>query len=115
MYVKGTIITIEPVVQVTDTFKKRGVLLQTEDKYNNETYVEFINDGCAKLDDFAEGQKVSVGVNVFSKSYEDKKTGNMKWFANIKGWSIIADNGESDFVQPQKETKVAQDDDDLPF
>ena len=54
------------------------------------------------LENFKEGQEVSIGVNISSKEF------NGKWYNQIDGWKIDAATGEA-------KTAIEEEGDDLPF
>ena len=62
---KGKIVVLNEAVQVTEKFKKREFVIQEEEEIHGNVYtnlmpMQFVNDGCAKLDSFAVGQEVEV-------------------------------------------------------
>jgi len=105
MEVIGTIKVIgaEEVVGAAGTFKKRLVVVQTEEQYPQSIPVDFVQDKCSILDKFAIGDKVKVSINVRGNEY------NGKYYVSLNGWKIEKTSIE---VAAQKvETKA----DDLPF
>jgi hypothetical protein len=74
MEILGTIKVIgaEEVVGAAGTFKKRLVVVQTEEQYPQSIPVDFVQDKCSILDKFAIGDKVKVSVNVRGNEYNGK-------------------------------------------
>jgi hypothetical protein len=105
MEILGTIKVIgaEEVVGAAGTFKKRLVVVQTEEQYPQSIPVDFVQDKCSILDKFAIGDKVKVSVNVRGNEY------NGKFYVSFNGWKIEKTSVET--ATPKVETKA----DDLHF
>ncbi len=88
MEIKGTIKLIQETVQVSEKFSKRIVVVSTRDEYPQHLSIEFNNDKCALLNEFNSGDEVEVAVNLRGVCYNDKKTGEEKYFNAIQGWKI---------------------------
>lgn len=81
---------------ITDTqefgrsaFKKRQVVIVTDDKYPQDIAIDFVQDKTAVLDKYAEGQLVTVGINIRGNEY------NGRYFVNLQGWKINADEDDN--------------------
>ena len=105
MEVIGTIKVIgaEEVVGAAGTFKKRLVVVQTDEQYPQSIPVDFVQDKCSILDKFAIGEQVKVSVNVRGNEY------NGKYYVSLNGWKI--EKTSIEVATPKVETKS----DDLPF
>ena len=115
--VTGIIKAIGVTKQVTDTFQKRSLLIDTSDEYNPLVCIDFVQAKTAELDNFRKGQKVEVSLNIYSK--ESPKTKN-QYFHNISGWKIEAINDTPAAPAPiaKPQTAVVMEEpheDDLPF
>jgi Domain of unknown function (DUF3127) len=93
MEIKGTIKLIQGTVQVSEKFSKRIVVVSTRDEYPQHLSIEFNNDKCALLDEFSIGNEVEVAINLRGVCYNDKKTGEEKYFNAIQGWKIAKTDG----------------------
>ena len=84
MEVIGTIKVIgaEETVGSAGTFKKRLVVVQTDEQYPQSIPVDFVQDKCSVLDKYAIGDKVKVSVNVRGNEY------NGKYYVSLNGWKI---------------------------
>ena len=84
MEVIGTIKVIgaEETVGSAGTFKKRLVVVQTDEQYPQSIPVDFVQDKCSVLDKYAVGDKVKVSVNVRGNEY------NGKYYVSLNGWKI---------------------------
>jgi hypothetical protein len=84
----GSIIHIgnTEVVGSAGTFKKRLLVVKTNEQYPQEVPIDFVQDKCEVLDKYAIGQAVKVGINIRGNSY------NGKWYCSLNGWKIDKDN-----------------------
>lgn len=105
--VTGKVLKVEAEKAVTETFRKRGVLIDTKHDYDPNTLVEFVQDGCSKLDGIKVGDEVEINVDIVSKEH------NGRYFHNVKGWSISVTSAA---VAPKKGAPVeSSGSDELPF
>lgn len=83
----GSIIHIgnTEVVGSAGTFKKRLLVVKTNEQYAQEVPIDFVQDKCDVLDKYAIGQNVKVGINIRGNSY------NGKWYCSLNGWRIDAE------------------------
>ena len=95
MEIKGKVIVIGETETVgsAGTFRKRLILVETDEKYSQKIPVDFVQDNCALLDKHKVGQNVTIGVNVRGSEYLGK------YYVSLNGWKISADKE----VAPQPE------------
>ena len=86
-------------------FKKRTIVVATDEQYVQYIPIDFLQDKCSILDNYAIGQQVKVSVNIRGNEY------NGKYYVNLQGWKIEK-TGEPPMAV---ETKVEEKTDDLPF
>ena len=110
MEVQGKIKVIGNDEQVTDSFKKRQIVLTTEDQYPQDISIEFVQDKTELLNDFAVGQNVEIGINLRGREWINPE-GVAKYFNSIQGWRIEAD--ASNVEVQAEEVKAASGD--VPF
>lgn len=111
---KGTIKVIYPTAQITDTFKKREFVLVTQDgQYSEEIKFQTTGDRTALLDNFAEGQEVTVHFNLKGRGYPAKDGSGTNYFTNLDAWFIQGQAQPS--AQAQSVANAINDSDDLPF
>ena len=108
----GFIDKILPEQKISDTFTKRELILETEEKYPQKVKIEFINSGINSLMDKKEGQQVKVCFNVRGREW------NEKYFVSLNGWRIelLADTSaepEPEEIMSNPETGPYSDE--LPF
>ncbi|MEK9560168.1 MAG: DUF3127 domain-containing protein, partial [Flavobacteriaceae bacterium] len=70
-------------------FRKREIVVTTEEQYPQDLLVEFIQDKCDLLSQFSLGQKVTVGINLKGREWTSPQ-GEVKYFNSIQGWRIEA-------------------------
>lgn len=85
MEVTGKIIHIgeTEIVGSAGTFKKRLVVVETNEQYPQKIPVDFVQDKTALLDAFMIGSDVVVSVNVRANEY------NGKYYVSLNGWKIV--------------------------
>jgi len=105
-------------------FRKRELVVTTEEQYPQHIMVEFVQDKSDLLDSFKVGQPVKIGVNIKGREWVNPQ-GEAKYFNSIQGWRIEnleaagtpgAPNAAppADQFEPAKDLND-EDFDDLPF
>ena len=107
----------------TNGFRKREVVVTTEEQYPQDLMIEFIQDKCDLLNSFKVGQSVKIDINLRGREWESPQ-GEIKYFNSIQGWRIEKlFNEENSSIPPvppaeafQPADEINQDEpDDLPF
>jgi len=103
-------------------FRKRELILTTEEQYPQHILIEFIQNNCELLDNYSIGQTVRIGINIRGREWESPDQG-IKYFNSIPGWRIeslddqVMDSAPEDL--PLETDNSPKDDnlteDDLPF
>ena len=125
MEVQGSIKVIGEVQEISATFKKRELVVSTDEQYPQTLSIEFIQDKTDLLNKFEIGQNVKVGINLRGREWENPQTKEIKYFNSIQGWRIeLLENSNFDDdlppldnlspFEPASETND-EDLDDLPF
>jgi hypothetical protein len=70
-------------------FRKRELVVTTEEQYPQSILVEFVQDKCDLLNNFALGQDVTVSINLRGREWANPQ-GETKYFNSIQGWRIEA-------------------------
>jgi uncharacterized protein Veg len=104
-------------------FRKREVVVTTEEQYPQHIMVEFVQDKTDLLNNYQVGQPVKIGVNLRGREWVNPQ-GETKYFNSIQGWRIEnlqagnAAPGQTpppaDQFEPAQDLKD-EDYDDLPF
>ena len=88
MELEGTITLIgETQTFGKNNFKKRELVLTTQEQYPQPILLEFVQDKADVLDNFSIGQKVKVGINLRGREWVNPQ-GETKYFNSIQGWRI---------------------------
>ena len=108
----------------TNGFRKREVVVTTEEQYPQHIMVEFVQDKTDLLNNYQVGQQVKININLRGREWINPQ-GEVKYFNSIQGWRIEAlqqDASNSDIppVPPMDAFEPAgdlneDDHDDLPF
>ena len=131
MEITGTVKKILDMQQVSPTFRKREIVVQTDEQYPQPILIEFTQDRSDLLNRVQEGQKVTVSINIRGREWTGRE-GETRYYVSIQGWRI--QNAETQNTPPASQGQtygggapVAQtpatpntnafdaDDDDLPF
>ena len=103
-------------------FRKRELVLTTEEQYPQHILIEFIQNNCELLDNYSIGQTVRIGINIRGREWESPDQG-IKYFNSIQGWRIEKVEDEFESQLPPLPTKedlnisdnASSEPDDLPF
>lgn len=88
MYLVGTIKEIGQTQTFgAKGFRRRDIVLETEDTYPQSITIEFHQDGCDALNSVKTGDRKKISINILGKEYTDK-AGQLRRFNSIKGWKI---------------------------
>ncbi|SRX52307.1 DUF3127 domain-containing protein [Aequorivita sp. CIP111184] len=105
-------------------FRKRELVITTEEQYPQHILIEFVQDKTDLLNSYKVGQDVKVSINVRGREWVNPQ-GETKYFNSIQGWRVenvaqAAGNGEMPPMPPAEAFETANDfneeeHDDLPF
>ena len=86
MEVSGKIKVLGDVKTYGDNgFRKREVVITTEEQYPQHLLIEFVQDRCELLDSFNVGDKVTISINLRGREWQNPE-GEVKYFNSIHGW-----------------------------
>ncbi|QNM84692.1 DUF3127 domain-containing protein [Polaribacter pectinis] len=68
-------------------FRKRELVVTTDEQYPQMIMVEFVQDKCDLLNNYAVGQDVKVSINLRGREWINPQ-GEAKYFNSIQGWRI---------------------------
>jgi len=87
--ITGKVVKVSEPEQVSDSFKKRPLIIQTDSdsQYPQELSIEFNQSKSDLLDVITEGSEVKVSFNINGRKWIDKQ-GIDKWFNSLNGWKI---------------------------
>lgn len=101
-------------------FRKRELVVTTNEQYPQHIMLEFVQDKTDLLDKFKVGQEVKVGLNLRGREWISPQ-GETKYFNTLQGWSISLENASANSAgahieKGKKEPHGDIDEDDgLPF
>jgi len=111
MKITGKIKLIRESNLISEKFVKREfVLIDNSGMYEQELLMEFVQDKASILDNYVEGERVEVDINILGRMWTNPK-GEDKYFVTLQAWRIE----KLDASKPNTEQSSPQDDDDLPF
>ena len=100
MEVTGKIKMIDATKEVgTSGFKKRDVVVTTDEQYPQHILVQFVQDKCDLLDGFAKDDAVKIDINLRGREWINPQ-GEAVYFNTIQGWRIGKLQAET--PQPQQ-------------
>ncbi len=125
MEIKGKVHEVSEIINVTDTFRKRELVIEFAENPQYPEYVKFeaIQDRCALLDGVELGSDVEVSFNLKGRAWTDKN-GKKQYFNTLQLWKVnasnnapIANNNQSTpaYAPPIDINAAPGEDDDLPF
>ena len=125
MQVEGKVKMIDQTKEIgSGGFKKRDLVVTTDEQYPQHILVQFVQDKCDLLDGFQVGQSVKVDINLRGREWTNPQ-GQTVYFNTIQGWRISkADNSPAHANAPTpppvptytaQEGTIDNDPDDLPF
>lgn len=102
-------------------FRKRELVLTTNEEYPQMLQIEFVQDKCELLDNYSLEQDVTISINLRGREWINPE-GVAKYFNSIQGWRIqaaVSSSTPADETAPLPATEdvsVAEEqNDDLPF
>lgn len=123
MEVQGKIKMIDETKEYgSNGFRKREMVITTEEQYPQHIMIEFVQDKTELLNNYQVGQNVKVSINLRGREWVNPQ-GETKYFNSISGWRIENLEGASadmppvppaDAFEPASDFNQ-EDHDDLPF
>lgn len=120
MEIKGKVHEVSATVQVTDSLKKRELILEYIENPQYPEYLKFeaIQDRCNLLDNVKVGDDVEVFFNLKGRPWTDK-AGKKSYFNSLQLWKVTTLAGASNSPGPEYAAPAnissTPEDDDLPF
>lgn len=125
MEVTGKIRVINAEQQVSASFKKRELVVTTDEQYPQHIMIEFTQDKTDLLNNYKPGDAVKVSINLRGREWVNPQ-GETKYFNSIQGWRVEKVQAEAPVQQTPPPMPAAQtfepannfneeEHDDLPF
>ena len=80
--ITGQIKAIYETQEFASGFTKREFVVTTDEKYPQDIKLEFVKDKCAILNEYNEGQTVTVNFNLRGNEYKER------YYVNLVAWNI---------------------------
>lgn len=91
-------------------FRKRDIVITTNEEYPQMLLIEFVQDKCDLLDNYQVGASVDISINLRGREWINPE-GEAKYFNSIQGWRI-----QKTELPESPDLPVAEEEnDDLPF
>ncbi len=87
MEVIGKVKVVGAEQQVSPTFRKRELVVTTDEQYPQSIMIEFVQDKSDLLNTVTVGENVKVSINLGGREWVNPQ-GETKYFNSIKGWRI---------------------------
>ena len=87
MEVTGKVKVVNAEQQVSASFKKRELVVATEEQYPQFISINFVQDKCDLLNNYNVGEAVKVSINLRGREWVSPQ-GETKYFNDIQGWRI---------------------------
>ena len=100
MEITGRIKMIDNTQYVSQSFRKRELVVTTEEQYPQHILIEFHQDKCDVLNGYQVGQQVTVALNIRDREWVNPQ-GETKYFNTIQGWRINVVGQPAQPMQPQ--------------
>jgi hypothetical protein len=125
MEVTGKIKMIDQTKEVGSAgFKKRDVVVTTDEQYPQHILVQFVQDKCDLLNTYQVGEAVKIDINLRGREWTNPQ-GETVYFNTIQGWRIAKVQAEAPAPQappmpaaaafPPATSLNEEEPDDLPF
>jgi hypothetical protein len=121
MEIHGKIKLINETQTVSGSFKKRELVVTTDEQYPQHISIEFQQDKTDLLNSYAVGEPVKVSINLRGREWVSPQ-GEVKHFNTIVGWRIEKTSQNTSQPQPTQQSFTPapsvvgeEESDDLPF
>lgn len=125
--IHGSVKYVSPDIQVSASFKKRELVVTTDEQYPQHILINFVQDKTEYLDGLEIGKLVSVSVNIRGREWINP-AGESKYFNDIQGWKVSKHTDENNNTHApvaavhaqalptnQAAANFDEEEDDLPF
>lgn len=97
----GKVKVINETQNVSASFKKREIVVTSDEQYPQHILIEFQQDKCDLLNGIRVGDSVKVSTNIRGREWISQ-TGEIKYFNSINGWRIEKTESNSQ-PEPQQQ------------
>lgn len=111
----GKIKRISKIQQVTDTFKKREFVIETDEQYPQTIGFEVIQDKINIIDNYNVGDLIEVFFNLRGREWQKDASSPIRVFNSLHAWRIQKVETEQANSPTSENTSTPSPDEDLPF
>lgn len=104
----GKLKRITNINQVSDNFKKREFVIETDEQYPQTINFELFQDKVSLIDTFKIGEVLEIFFNVRGREWQRDAESEIRVFNTLNAWRIQK-------VEGAQEEPTQQQEDDLPF
>ncbi|HTO35808.1 MAG TPA: DUF3127 domain-containing protein [Flavobacterium sp.] len=87
MEIVGKVKVINAEQQISASFRKRDMVVTTDEQYPQHILIEFTQDKSDLLNQYNPGDAVKVSINIRGREWTNPQ-GETKYFNSIQGWRI---------------------------
>lgn len=114
MEISGKIKIIKEIQSIgASGFKKRELIVNTNEQYPQILLIEFIQDNCELLNRFSVDDEVIISINLRGREWKNTN-GEIKYYNTFLGWKINKIDEANEPPTPPSQNKVKKEDD-VPF
>jgi hypothetical protein len=84
----GTVELVQNEKQISDSFRKRDVIINTGGDYPQLIQIQFVNDMVDESGMLVQGMEIEIDFNLRGRAWENPKTGDTLYFNTLQGWKI---------------------------
>jgi len=116
MEVSGKVKFIDQTKEVGATFKKRDIVVTTDEQYPQHISIQFTQDKCDLLNGYQVGDVVKIDINLRGREWVNSQ-GETIYFNTIQGWRISKTESAQQQVPPMQSGGLlpGEEPDDLPY
>lgn len=114
--VEGKVKRIHDEQVISDRFKKREFVIETEEQYPQVLMFQLVQDKTNLIDQFNTGDKVEVFFNLRGREWQRDPSSEIRVFNTLDAWRIQkVESMQSADMPPVEPVAPAGTEDDLPF
>lgn len=83
---QGKLIVKNETETISEKFKKRSFVIESDEQYSQQVIFQLTQDKCSLLDSFNEGEVIKVTFSLQGKRFE--KEGKVNYFNNLNAYKL---------------------------
>ncbi|MCT4665643.1 MAG: DUF3127 domain-containing protein [Flavobacteriales bacterium] len=85
---KGKVLRVGEIIQVSDTFKKREIVIETDEQYPQILSFEFNQDKVHILNEYIKDDLVSIDFSIRGREWQKDQESPKQVFHTLSAWKI---------------------------